>query len=83
MDSHGDQGTEGTTADCTQVCQLIERIDAQNLLADRGYDADFLIEKAREMNMNVVIPPKSNHKTIRAYDKHLYKLTRTMDKDLL
>jgi hypothetical protein len=28
--------TSGTTADCTQACQLIDEINAENLLADNG-----------------------------------------------
>ncbi len=35
--------TEATTADCTQAAKLIEGIEAENLLADKGYDTDALI----------------------------------------
>jgi len=52
---------------------LIEGIDAQHLLADRGYDSDAVIEQARRQGMEAVIPPRKNRKTPRDYDKHLYK----------
>ena len=38
--------TEGTRADCSQAEHLIEGIDAEYLLADKGYDGDKIIEKA-------------------------------------
>ena len=65
--------TSGTTADCTQAGHLIKGLDAGNLLADRGYDSNEIIEKAEKQGMNVVIPPKKNRKEQRAYDKALYK----------
>ena len=35
--------TEGTRADCKEAVHLIEGIDAQNLLADRGYDTSEIV----------------------------------------
>ena len=32
--------TAGAAADCTQACRLIEKIEAEYLLAERGYDRD-------------------------------------------
>ena len=49
--------TEGTRADCSQAEHLIEGIDAEYLLADKGYDSDKIIEKAKEGGMTPVIPP--------------------------
>lgn len=40
--------TQGTTADYTQVGRLIEGIDADHLLADRGYDSNAIIEQAEK-----------------------------------
>jgi transposase len=77
MGAHGIQVrvfvTEGSQADCTKASGLIEGIDAQCLLADRGYDTNEIIEKAEGMGMQVVIPPKKNRKVLRPYDKHLYR----------
>lgn len=37
--------TSGTVADCTKASTLIEGIDAEYLLADKGYDSDALVKK--------------------------------------
>ena len=66
--------TEGTTADCTQAGSLIEGIDAEYLLADKGYDSNEILKKAEEHGIKPVIPPKRNRKDMREYDKDLYKL---------
>ncbi len=44
------------------------------MLADRGYDADArVIEPLLRAGKQVVIPPKSNRKHPRPYDRALYK----------
>jgi hypothetical protein len=48
--------TEGTRADCTKAGELIEGIDAQCLLVDRGYDTNEIVEKVEGAGMQVVIP---------------------------
>jgi transposase len=65
--------TTGTAADCTKALELIEGIEGQCLLADRGYDTNAIVEKAQEVGMQVVIPPKKNRKVLREYDRHLYR----------
>lgn len=65
--------TSGTVADCAQGSRLIEGLTAENLLADKGYDSNEIIDVAIEQGMTVVIPPKRNRKEQRAYDKALYK----------
>ena len=54
--------TQGTTADCRLGSTLIEGIDAEYLLADRGYDTDAMIEQAKKQGMTPVIPPKKKKK---------------------
>lgn len=65
--------TQGTTADCTQAIALIDGFTAENLLADRGYDTDAILEQAKSQGMAPVIPPKKNRKVQRNHDKELYK----------
>ena len=43
------------------------------MLADKGYDADYIIEAVEGIGAMAVIPPKSNRKTSREYDKGIYK----------
>ena len=71
--------TEGTTADCTQALPLIEGIEAEHLLADKGYDSNEIVAAALARNMNPVIPPKSNRKQPRDYDQDLYKLRHLVE----
>lgn len=66
--------TAGTTADCKLGEKLINGIDALALLADRGYDVNAIIDLARSLGMEIVIPPKKNRKEQREFDKDLYKL---------
>ena len=46
---------------------------AGHALADKGYDAGHLIEKLEKAGTEIVIPPKRDRKTQRAYDAALYK----------
>ena len=46
--------TAGTVTDCTEACNLIEGIEAKNLIADRGYDTNDIVESG----MQTVTPPK-------------------------
>ena len=43
------------------------------MLADKGYDADAIVEYVEAMGARAVIPPKRNRKVQREYDKDLYK----------
>ena len=74
MDAHGNPVrmlvTAATTADCTQAGQLVAGIDANYLIADKGYDTDEIVELALDSNMGAVIPPKKNRKEQREYDKY-------------
>ena len=42
-------------------------------MADKGYDADYLVEAIGQKGAEAVIPPRSHRKTPRNYDRHLYK----------
>ena len=75
--------TEGTRADCTQADRLIEGLDADYLLADRGYDSNAIIEQARRQGIKAVIPPKKNRTAQRFYDKELYKLRHLVENAFL
>jgi transposase len=75
--------TQGTAADCTQALPLIEGIDAEHLLADRGYDSDAIVEQAEKQGMKAVIPPRKNRKILREYDKDLYKLRHLVENAFL
>ena len=71
--------TEGTRADCKEAIHLIKGIDAEALLADRGYDTDEIISYALDVGMEPVIPPKRNRKELREYDKYLYRMRHLVE----
>jgi transposase len=66
--------TAGTVADCTIAEQLIEGITADYLLADKGYDADAIVEKAKMAGMESIIPPRKCRKNMRHFDREIYRL---------
>ena len=59
--------TSGTVADSSQD------IDAQYLLADRGYDTNEVVEEGISQGMEIVIPPKKNRKKKRKYSQEIYE----------
>ena len=75
--------TQGTTADCSQAEKLIEGLDAEYLLPDRGYDSDAIIAQAAPQGMEPVIPPRKNRKKQRPYDKDLYRLRHLVENAFL
>ena len=56
---------------------------AEYLLADKGYDSDAIIERARQQGMTAVIPPRKNRTVQRAYDEDLYKLRHLVENAFL
>ena len=87
VDSHGMPlraiVTQGTTADCTQAVALIDGFTAENLLADKGYDTDAILDQAEIQGMATVIPSKKNRKVQRTHDKELYKARHMVENAFL
>ena len=65
--------TGGEVADITQAKSLLAGLKTNAVLADKGYDANDLVEYIRAGNAQAVIPPKRNRLEQREYDRHLYK----------
>ncbi len=63
----------GQRNDITEAHNLIEGLQTDAVIADKGYDADHLREAVQAAEAQPVIPPKSNRKTKIGYDKALYK----------
>jgi putative transposase len=66
-------GSPGQRNDIAFAHELVNGIDAEAAIADKGYDADHLVERLVEGGIETVIPPKRNRKVQRAYDADLYK----------
>ncbi len=60
-----------------KATELLDDFDSKKVeavLADKGYDADYIVAAiGNNISAEVVIPPKINRKVLRYYDKELYK----------
>lgn len=66
--------TEGQASDYKGAALLIDKLPkAKELLADRGYDADWFRQTLTAKGITPCIPPRKNRKTPIDYDPTLYK----------
>lgn len=63
----------GQEADCTWAIPVLTDSEFDNLLADKGYDTDEILDFLEQRGVTPCIPPKTNRTVQREYDKHLYK----------
>lgn len=69
--------------DCREAERLIDGFEAETLIADKGYDAQVVLDAANARQMEIVIPPKRNRKDQRYYDRYLYKLRHLVENGFL
>lgn len=50
------------------------------MIADKGYDADALVERIEARQAEVIIPPRSHRKTARGCDWHRYKARNLVER---
>jgi transposase len=72
--------TEGQVADISCATQLIEHLRTGAVIADKGYDSDAFVQAIRATRAKVVIPPRSNRKTKRRYDRGLYRTRNLVER---
>ena len=66
--------TGGQACDLEGADVLLPQLEADILLADKGFDADQrVLMPLQQAGKTAVIPPKVNRKVQRDYDKELYK----------
>jgi transposase len=65
--------TGGQAHDAPQAIPLLTGVQANYVIADKGYDSDQILRFIQEPGAVAVIPPRSNRKTPREYDRELYK----------
>ncbi len=63
----------GQQNDMAPACDLIDGLNAEQVIADRAYDADRLYDLILEQNGEPVIPPRRHRKHQHAYDTTAYK----------
>lgn len=64
--------TGGKVAEIMQAKTLLEDWHTAAVIADKGYDANALVEWITARGATAVIPPRSNRFQPREYDRHLY-----------
>jgi transposase len=73
--------TGGQISDYTPAIELLGQRKAEAVIADKGYDSDQIVEHVTEkMKAEAVIPPRSNRKQQRKYNKTLYKLRNRIER---
>ncbi|WP_085954621.1 IS5 family transposase [Paraburkholderia hospita] len=72
--------TEGQVADISCAAQLVEHLRTGAVIADKGYDSDAFVQEIRATGAKVVIPPRSNRKTKRRYDRELYRTRNLVER---
>lgn len=67
--------SEGQESDNNYAIPLMENVEIEgcNILGDKGYDSDKILDYIKSRMGNPVIPPKANRKKQRDCDYHLYK----------
>lgn len=63
----------GQVSEHTQAEALIGGFRTDFVLADKGYDSDAFVAVIKGTGGTAVIPPRSNRKTPREYDKDIHK----------
>ena len=65
--------TPGQRNEITQAPALTQDVHDCIVIADKGYDSDAFVHTLKSKGNHQVIPPRSNRKSPRNYDEHLYK----------
>ncbi|MGV7224212.1 MAG: transposase [Nitrospinales bacterium] len=65
--------TGGNVYDISPTPSLITGLSANFILAGKAYDAQTFINLACSQGSHIVIPPRSNRREQRDYDRHIYK----------
>jgi transposase len=63
----------GQQNDMAPACDLIRGLHAQQVIADRAYDADSLCDLIRAQGGDPIIPPRRHRSIRRRYDVIAYK----------
>jgi transposase len=65
--------TPGQQHDATVANEILQGLQADALLADKGYDADDIINSFESGGGKAIIPPRRNRLEARKYDHHVHK----------
>lgn len=65
--------TGGEIADITEAQALLCGLEPDEVVADKGYDSDQLVQFIRDAGAKAVIPPRRNRLHKRRWDRQIYK----------
>lgn len=65
--------TGGEMADITEAQGLLCGLEPEEVVADKGYDSDELVQYIRDAGAKAVIPPRRNRSHKRRWDRQIYK----------
>jgi transposase len=65
--------TGGEVHDVTQASALIKGMQAEQVIADKGYDSQAVVEMIENQGGIAVIPSKSNRQQPRPHDRAIYR----------
>lgn len=65
--------TAGQCHDSPQAPRLVKDFEPRVLIADKGYDSDYLLESVTAKGIVAVITPKKSRLVQREYDQNLYR----------
>lgn len=73
--------TGSEQAGVTQGLTLFDRtLGAAAAMADKGYDSDAPVKRIQSLEADAIIPPRSNRKNLRTYDRHRYKARNPIER---
>jgi transposase len=74
----------GQSSDVKMALELVQGLKAEEVIADRAYDADYLLHYLDSEGIKAVIPPRSSRLMQRTIDYKAYKkrivIERTVNK---
>lgn len=74
--------SKGNLNDITMAPQLVDGLTLAKcfVLADKGYDSSDFVQLIEDSGGNAVIPPRSNSRDPRSYDKEMYKCRNLVER---
>ena len=58
---------------------MLDGVRGAEVIADKAYDSDAVVAQALAQGCSVVIPMRSNRKTVRPFDHERYKMRHLVD----
>jgi transposase len=74
--------TPGQSSDVKVALDLVQGLKAERLIADRAYDADYLLHYLDSEDIEAVIPPRSSRLIQRAIDEKAYKKRNVIERTI-